>query len=98
MVSDLTYVRAGKKWNYVCVLIDLFHREIIRYRAGKHKNAELVKQASMTVEGNLDIHIFHTDRGNEFKSKRIAEYIHPLVINPLCNIGKITLKKLSKKY
>ena len=45
-------------------------------RVGKHKTAELVKQAFMTVKGNLsDIHIFHTDRGNEFKNKTIEELL-----------------------
>lgn len=72
VVSDLTYVRVGKHWNYICVLVDLFNREIIGYSAGEHKTAELVKQAFMSVEGNLsDIHIFHTDQGNEFKNETI---------------------------
>ena len=76
VVSDLTYVRVGKHWNYICVLIDLFNREIIGYSAGKHKTAELVKQAFMNVEGTLrDIHIFHTDRGNEFKNQTIEELL-----------------------
>lgn len=72
VVSDLTYVRVGKHWNYICVLVDLSNREIIGYSAGKHKTAELVRQAFMSVEGDLsDIHIFHTDRGNEFKNRTI---------------------------
>jgi transposase InsO family protein len=29
VVSDLTYVRVRNNWNYICVLIDLFDREII---------------------------------------------------------------------
>ena len=29
VVSDLTYVRVGTQWNYICVLVDLFHRESI---------------------------------------------------------------------
>ena len=29
VVSDLTYVRVGTKWHYICVFVDLFHREII---------------------------------------------------------------------
>ncbi len=76
VVSDLTYVRVGKQWNYICILVDLFNREIIGYSAGKHKTAKLVKQAFMSVEGNLsDIHIFHTDRGNEFKNQTIEELL-----------------------
>lgn len=74
VVSDLTYVRVGMNWNYICVLVDLFNREIIGYSAGPHKTANLVKQAFMTVEGSLrNINIFHTDRGNEFKNQLIEE-------------------------
>ena len=42
VVSDLTYVRVGMSWNYICVLIDLFNREIIGYSAGRNKDAALV--------------------------------------------------------
>lgn len=51
VVNDLTYVRANYKWNYVCVLIDLFNREIIGFSAGTHKNAELVYEAFATIKG-----------------------------------------------
>ena len=74
VVSDLTYVRVGMNWNYICVLVDLFNREIIGYSAGPHKTANLAKQAFMTVSGSLEnINIFHTDRGNEFKNQLIEE-------------------------
>ena len=49
VVSDLTYVRVGMNWNYICVLVDLFNREIIGYSAGPHKTAKLVKQASYSL-------------------------------------------------
>ena len=76
VVSDLTYVRVGLSWNYICVLVDLFNREIIGYSAGEHKSAELVKQAFQSVEGNLEeIKLFHTDRGNEFKNYVIEEIL-----------------------
>ena len=74
VVSDLTYVSVEGKWQYVCLLVDLFHREIIGHRAGAHKNAQLVHQAIASVQGNLNnIQMFHTDRGNEFKNKLIEE-------------------------
>ncbi len=76
VVSDLTYVRVGKHWDYICVLVDLSNREIIGYSAGEHKTAELVREAFMSVDGNLsDIHISHTDRGNEFKDKTIGDIL-----------------------
>lgn len=72
VVSDLTYVNVNGKWNYICLLIDLYNREIIGYASGKHKTAELVYKAFSTIKYNLNnINIFHTDRGNEFKNKII---------------------------
>ncbi len=68
VVSDLTYVKVGYRWHYVCVLIDLFNREIIGHSAGQHRDAALVSRAFATVEGDLSqIQWFHTDRGREFK-------------------------------
>lgn len=74
VVSDLTYVRVGMSWHYICVLVDLFKREIIGYSAGKNKDANLVSKAFSRVNVNLEkIQIFHTDRGNEFKNKTLDE-------------------------
>lgn len=76
VVSDLTYVRVKNKWNYVCLLVDLFNREIIGYSAGPYKDAKLVYRAFSTVKTRLDyITLFHTDRGNEFKNKLIDEVL-----------------------
>ncbi len=72
VVSDLTYVRVGMNWHYICVLVDLFNREIIGYSSGKRKDAVLVSEAFASVKTNLNqIQIFHTDRGNEFKNTLI---------------------------
>ncbi len=76
IVSDLTYVQVGAKWHYICLLIDLFNREIIGYSAGPNKTAELVQQAFHKITRPLNqITIFHTDRGNEFKNKIIDEIL-----------------------
>lgn len=74
IVSDLTYVRVDKKWQYICVFVDLFNREIIGYSAGPHKNALLVYRALASIKTDLrQIKLFHTDRGSEFKNKLIDE-------------------------
>ena len=80
VVSDLTYVNVMGKWHYLCVLVDLFNREIIGHSVGSSKNADLVKQAFLSTKVNLSkISIFHTDRGSEFKNKTIDD-----VINTFC--------------
>lgn len=72
IVSDLTYVRVGSTWHYICILVDLFNREIIGYSAGPRKDAELVYKAFSRVRLPLtNVGVFHTDRGLEFKNEKI---------------------------
>ncbi|AXF57354.1 IS3 family transposase [Salicibibacter kimchii] len=74
IVSDLTYVRVQQKWHYICVLVDLYNREIIGHSAGPHKSAALVQRAFASVKHNLiRLELFHTDRGSEFKNQLIDQ-------------------------
>lgn len=77
----MTYVNVEGKWNYICLLLDLYNREITGYAAGKNKDAKLVYKAFSRVQRKLDtINIFHTDRGNEFKNKIIDEVLETFKI------------------
>lgn len=70
--SDLTYVRVGASWNYVCLLVDPCNREIVGHSAGPRKDARLVKSAFATLSFPIsDIEVFHTDRGSEFDNAEI---------------------------
>lgn len=76
VVSDLTYVSAGGKWHYVCLLVDISSRRIIGSAVGPRKDAKLVESAFYSVRENLSkIGIFHTDRGSEFKNKVVEKII-----------------------
>lgn len=67
VVSDLTYVRVGGKWHYVCLFVELFNREIIGHSVEENKTTSLVYRALASICSNLnDIQIFHTDRCKEF--------------------------------
>ena len=52
-VSDLTYVRVGNAWNYICTIIDLHNREIIGFSVGKSKDSELVRRAFYVISSQL---------------------------------------------
>lgn len=81
-VSDLTYVRVGGKWNYVCTIIDLHNREIIGYSVGANKNAELVETALLRCNYSLrDIKVFHSDRGNEYDNMIIDDILSTFKID-----------------
>ncbi len=82
MISDLTYVRIGSKWGYICILLDLSNREIIGYSCGEHKDAQLVYHAFSSVKTNLSrFGIFHTDRGSEFNNYRIDDLLNAFHIH-----------------
>ncbi|RKD27167.1 transposase [Caminicella sporogenes] len=82
VISDLTYINVNGKWNYVCILLDLYNREIIGYAAGKNKDANLVYKAFAKDKRPLEeIKILHTDRGNEFKNKIIDDLLTTFNIN-----------------
>src|SRR5699024_10061147 len=81
VVSDLTYVRVAQKWHYICVLLDLYNREIIGYSAGPNKTATLVQRAFASVPYNLNrLELFYTDRGSEFKNQLIDDALNAFSI------------------
>ena len=104
-VSDLTYVRVGGAWNYVCTLIDLANREIIGYSAGANKDASLVERAFLSCKYSLkDINIFHSDRGKEYDNIKIDHILETFRIerslsrrgNPYDNAVSEAMNKVMK--
>lgn len=73
-VSDLICVRVGARRSYVCLLIDLYNREIVGHAAGERGGARLVKSAFATVPFPLTgIQVSHADRGGEFDNAAIED-------------------------
>lgn len=76
LVSDLTYIKTGKNYSYVCFITDLYNREIVGYSVGPRKTSELVFEAFKTLKFNLkNVALFHTDRGLEFKNSKIESLL-----------------------
>ncbi|WP_440200414.1 IS3 family transposase [Bifidobacterium sp.] len=76
LASDLTYVRVGGKWAYVCLLIDLANRSIAGHSADTSRTADLVMAAFATLDFPLtEVEVFHTDRGSEFDNAKIDELL-----------------------
>ena len=74
--GDLTYVRVGGDWAYVCPLVDLADRGIVGHSAGRTRDASLVLGAFAALDFPLtDVQVFHTDRGGEFDNTRIDELL-----------------------
>ena len=82
-VSDVTYFKYNGNAYYICVIIDLFSRMVVGYKIGKTNSTQLVKSALQIAcrerqpDSNL---IFHTDRGGNYRSKTMNDYIRSLNI------------------
>ncbi len=71
-VSDITYIWTREGWQYLCVVIDLFNRQVVGWSMNVRLTAELAVDALMKAvirrrppEGLL----FHSDRGVQYASK-----------------------------
>ncbi len=63
--SDLTYIKLGQQFYYLCFMIDTSTKEIISHSFSKHKDSQIVINALKKIDLSK-YQIFHTDRGSEF--------------------------------
>ncbi len=80
-VSDVTYFKFNNKAFYICVVMDLYARMVISYKVGKKNSTQLVKstfqQAYLKRNPSVGL-IYHTDRGFNYTSKTMADYLKSL--------------------
>ena len=70
-VSDITYIRVGNKWYYLCVVIDLFSRKILSWEISQHPNSDLVISTFKKAYSKRNFPkglMFHSDRGSQYTS------------------------------
>lgn len=82
-VSDVTYFKCNNKQYYICAVIDLYARKIISYKIGKINSTQLVKTTfKIAYEKRKPSKslIFHTDRGSNYISKGLNDYLKSLQI------------------
>lgn len=80
-VSDVTQFRYNEKSYYICVIIDLFARKVISYKISQRNSIQLVKLAFRQAYDNRrpdTSHIFHTDRGSNYRANAFCDYLKKL--------------------
>lgn len=74
-VSDITYVRVGKQWNYLTTILDLADRKIVGWSFSEDMKAEnTVYKAWLAARNTRAIKeklIFHSDRGVQYASNKM---------------------------
>jgi len=77
-LSDITYVPYANKFGYLCVIEDLFNREIIGWTFSKNMKKEMVIEALQKAIRNRQPSeglIFHSDRGSQYASDEFRKAI-----------------------
>lgn len=71
--SDVTYIKLGKKYVFLAVVLDLFSRRIISWRLGENLSAAFaratLREAFLARKPASEL-LFHTDRGIEYRAHK----------------------------
>jgi transposase InsO family protein len=75
--SDITYLRTGEGWAYLCVVRDGHTRRVLGRVVAEHLRTDMVQDTlaqAVALRGVLpDKVIFHADRGCQYTSAQIAD-------------------------
>lgn len=77
-VSDITYIRVGNRFCFLCIVIDLFARKVIAYRLSSKMNVQLTIdtfQAAWNIRGKPSGLLFHSDRGCQYTAKEFRKLL-----------------------
>lgn len=80
-VCDFTYVKVGRKFHYVCAILDLYARKVIACRVGYKIDRFLAIDTlrdAVRLRGVSKGVMFHTDQGSQFTSRGFRKVIDEL--------------------
>ena len=80
-VSDFTYIKAGGKWCYLCVVIDLFSRKVVSWQLSDKADTALVMNAfrkAYEKRGRPQGLMFHSDRGTQYTAEPFRKLLDEL--------------------
>ena len=80
-VSDITYLKAGGKWYYLCIVMDLFSRKVISWHISANADAKLVITAFRKAYEKRNAPyglMFHSDRGTQYTAFAFRQLLDSL--------------------
>lgn len=79
--SDITYIKVGGKWYYLCIVMNLFSRKIISWQISSTPNVEIVitpfKKAYEKRNSPYGL-MFHSDRGTQYTATALRQLFDSL--------------------
>jgi putative transposase len=74
--SDITYLKSGEGWLYLCAIKDIVTGEILGESTSSNMKKELVIKAFLNAQARYSLGsgtIFHSDRGSQYTSKEFMD-------------------------
>ncbi len=79
--SDITYIKAGGKWYYLCIVMDLYSRKVIAWHISANADADLVMTTFRKAYEKRNAPyglMFHSDRGTQYTSFTFRQLLDSL--------------------
>ena len=79
--SDITYLRTGEGFDYLCTIKDIVTGEILGSYQAERMTKELVINAILSMQARYSLEgecIFHSDRGSQYTSKAVKDLLATL--------------------
>ena len=77
-VSDISYIYTAEGWEYLCIIMDLFSRNIVGWSMDSRMKVDLVKNAFNMAYNKRKPKpglIFHSDRGSQYACKEFRKLL-----------------------
>lgn len=78
VASDITYLRSGEGFEYLCIVKDVVSGEILGKHSAARMTKDLVIKAFLSMMGRYRFEagcIFHSDRGSQYTSKAFQSLV-----------------------
>ena len=82
-VSDITYIKVGRSWAYLAVVLDLFSRQVVGWALDTHVRETLILEALTMALGRRDMSpglLLHSDRGVQYRGNEYQQTLNDLGI------------------
>jgi transposase InsO family protein len=77
-VSDITYIKIGRTWLYLAVVLDLFSRKVVGWALDTHMRESLILDAFTMAVSQRDLKehaLIHSDRGVQYRGNEYQDTI-----------------------
>lgn len=90
-VVDITYIRTGEGWLYLCAVLDLYSGKVVGWSMSPIQDRHLVLKAVMMASwqrADRSEVILHSDRGTQFTSAQYQQFLKDHnIVSSMSDVG-----------